>query len=55
MLSSMTAQQISDRYDGFWLLGLLQLCGWQVWSIDGVATNLVARRADVDLGRAVEL
>jgi hypothetical protein len=45
----MTAQQISERYDGSWLLGLLRLCGWQVWSIDGVATNLVARRADVEL------
>ena len=45
----MTAHQISERYDGSWLLDLLRLCGWQVQSIDAAATNLVARRADVEL------
>ena len=45
----MTALQLSRRYDGSWLLGLLRLCGWQVHSIDDHATRLVARRADVQL------
>lgn len=45
----MTGEQISERYDGSWLLGLLRLCGWQVRSIDAAATRLVARRADIEL------
>ena len=45
----MTGEQISERYDGSWMLGLLRLCGWQVRSIDAAATRLVARRADVEL------
>ena len=45
----MTGEQILERYDGSWMLGLLRLCGWQVRSIDAAATRLVARRADVEL------
>jgi acetolactate synthase regulatory subunit len=45
----MTGEQILERYDGSWMLGVLRLCGWQVRSIDAAATRLVARRADVEL------
>ena len=45
----MTGEQILERYDGSWMLGLLRLCGGQVRSLDAAATRLVARRADVEL------